>query len=163
VTGDSALRLHLPGLLLLFSFLLSLAFFLAFPPDRIRRTLFFPGATDLSLRGESRLLPRTRSQERDVALLVEDLILGPAEIDHGRVMPRGTAIRSLIVNEREVYIDLSSTAIDPEESVRLPLDRALGAIERSVIHNFRTLDTVLITIDGQVPFEPGFRETPIGN
>jgi hypothetical protein len=164
VTRDSLLRIHLPGILLIVALLVSLLLFVLAPPERVRRTLFFPGTTDLSLRSESRLLPRTGNLKDDVRLVVEDVLLGPARIEHGRLVARSTEARSLILDGETLYVDLSSAAIDADNGVRIGLSEALQAIRRAVLYNFRSLNEVVITIDGQAPFEPAFREArPIGN
>lgn len=158
VHADETIRRHLPGLLLLVAFLISLALFLIWPPERIARTLFFPGTTEVTLTGERRLLPRVVSRERAMELVVEDLILGPALITHGRALPRETRMQSLILSEDTVYIDLSPEVLFHSEEVRIDLRGGLAAVEKSLRYNFRRVEEVVLTINGQVPFYPPHEE-----
>jgi hypothetical protein len=162
VTGDSLLRKHLAGVLLIVLLLVSLAFFLLFPPERANRTLFFPGTTELALRGERRLLPRG-SDERAIEFFVQDQILGPAHIEHGRLLPRATEIQALLFRDGTVFLDLSSDVLVDSESVRIPLDQALDGLRHAILYNFRHVEDVLVTIDGSIPFVPSFRPQSIGN
>lgn len=153
---DSVLRRHIPGLLLLASLLIALGFFLIWPPERETHTLFFPGTTSAELSGERRLLPRARDRSHKVRLVVEELILGPAEIRHGRLLPRATRIRSIAFAEDTVYVDLSPQIMFGEEEVRVDVATGLAGIEQTLLYNFRWLENVTLTIGGQVPFQPAF-------
>lgn len=96
-------------------------------------------------------------------LLVQDMILGPMRIQHGRLLPRTTDVRSLILQDGTVYIDLSAHVMEDDPAVRIPLDEALQAFSDTLMYNFRSLEDVVVTIDGQTPFAPAFRAAPIGN
>ena len=157
MTEDSQLRRHLPGLLLLLCIAIAVGFFLIWPPGREARTLFFPGTTDASLSGERRLVPRSSDRNRELYLVVQELILGPAEIRHGRLVPRSTRISSLAIVEETVYVDLSPEMIFGEQEVRIDVAHGLGGVESTLLYNFRWLDQVVLTIGGQVPFAPSFR------
>jgi hypothetical protein len=156
--NDSWIRVHLPGALLLFALLLGLLFYLVLPPDRRAQTLFFPGATSSELTGEQRLVPRVHTRERQVGLLVEELILGPARIDHSRIFPRSTDVKSAILVDSTVYIDLSADVIQHSDAVSVPLETALLALERTVMFNYRDAEEVVVTIEGNVPFVPAYRD-----
>lgn len=158
MTNDSLLRLHLPGLLLLLALLIALAFFLLLPPERVARTLFFPGTTTTELSGEQRLIPRVREQERALELLVEELLLGPTRISHSRLLPRETRARSVILRDDALYIDLNAAAMLEHEEVHVDIATGLDAIRETLLHNFRWLEEVILTIDGNVPFAPAYRD-----
>ena len=157
MTDDSALRRHLPGFFLLLCLFISAGFYLLSPPDRIARTLFFPGTTETSLSGERRLIQRTVSRERAIELLVEDLLLGPARISHSRSLPRRTQLSSLILEGSTVYLDVTTASMIETSEVHVDVATGLEAIRRTVLYNFRTVDEVVITIGGQVPFAPAYR------
>lgn len=157
VNDDSQLRRHLPGLLLLLSIGIAVGFFLIWPPDREARTLFFPGNTDSTLSGERRLVPRSSDRNRELYLVVEELILGPAEIRHGRLVPRKTRISSLAIIDDTAYVDLSPEMIFGEQEVRIDVVEGLGGVEWTLLYNFRWLEEVVLTIGGQEPFMPSFR------
>ncbi len=154
---DSQLRRHIPGLLLFLCIVIAVAFFLIWPTDRVARTLFFPGTTDATFSGERRLVPHGSDRQRELYLLVQELILGPAEIRHGRLVPRNTRISSLAMADETVYVDLSPEMIFGEEEVRVDVAEGLRGVETTLLYNFRWLERVVLTIGGQEPFAPPFR------
>jgi hypothetical protein len=157
VSSDSILRVHLPGFLLLFTLLIAVGFYLIRPPERVTRTLFFPGTTATELSGERRLVPRTGDRERAIELLVQEVLLGPAKIKHSRALPRATRIDSLILSDDVVYVDLNEAAMLESPEVRVDVETGLRALRETVLYNDRSLDDVVITIAGNVPFVPAFR------
>ena len=157
MTTDSALRLHIPGFLLAFAFALALGFFLIWPPERVARTLLFPGTTAAELSGERRLVPRTGDDERAIELLVEEMLLGPARISHSRAVARGTRVGSLMLRDDVVYLDLSERAMIADSEVRVGVRSGLEAIVESISYNFRFVEEIVLTIDGNVPFAPAYR------
>ncbi len=108
------------------------------------------------------MLPRGTG-EREIEFLVEDQILGPARISHGRLLPRATQINTLFVRDDRLYLDLSQDAIVESDDVRIPLDQALAGLEHSIRYNFRGIEDIVITIDGSIPFVPAYRSQSIGN
>ena len=156
MTRDTGLRAHLPGILLFLAFVIALVFYLAYPPERVARTLFFPGATRTDLSGERRLIPRVSSSERAVRLVVQEMLLGPASIAHGRVLPREATVNSVMLQDRVVYLDLNRDPILAHSDVDGLVETGLEAIRKSVLFNFRSIDEVVITIDGNVPFVPAY-------
>lgn len=157
MTTDSALRLHIPGFLLAVTFLIALVLFLVWPPERVARTLLFPGTTATELSGERRLIPRTRDDERALELLVEEMLLGPARISHSRAVPRGTRLQSLMLRDGTVYLDLDERAMFGGSEVRVDVPTGLRAITESIAFNFRSVEEIVLTIDGNVPFAPAYR------
>ena len=157
MSDDSQLRRHLPGFLLLASLIIAVGFFLIWPPERQARTLFFPGTTEAYLTGERRLVPRSDDRTRELYLVVQELILGPARIRHGRLVPRSTRISSVALAGKTAYVDLSPEMIFGEQEVRLDVQQGLRGIESTLLYNFRWLDRVVVTIGGQEPFAPSYR------
>ena len=157
MTRDSVLRIHLPGILLALSLLIAVIFYFALPPERVARILFFPGAKTDNLTGERRLLPRVADEQRAIALVVEEILLGPADISHGRALPRETGIRSVILSGNTVYVDLDQGAMRESAEVYADIATGLKAIQDTVLFNFRRLESVAITINGSVPFAPSYR------
>lgn len=153
---DSRVRKHIPGILLLVSLAIAAGAFAVWPPRWEVRTLFFPGATTAELSGERRLVPRSSEPHKEIRLVVEEMILGPADIRHGRLLPRETRIASLALAGETVYVDLSPEMIFGEEEVRVNVPQGLNGIEQTLLYNFRWLETVVLTIGGQEPFEPAY-------
>ncbi len=142
------------------SLLIAVLFYLIFPPDRIAMTLFFPGTTESSLSGERRLLPRADSETRAMHLLTEEMLLGPTRIDHSRVLPRQSRVESFIMAGETAFVDLSGDAMLPSTEVRIDIETGINAIRETLLFNFRSLEEVVVTIDGNVPFAPSYR--PVG-
>jgi hypothetical protein len=151
------LHRHLPGILLLLSFVIALSFNLMYPPERVARTLFFPGATRTDLSSERRLIPRVASSERAVGLVVQEMLLGPINIAHGRALPRETTINSVMLQDRVVYLDLNRDPILARSDVEGLVETGFEAIRRSILFNFRSINEVVITIEGNVPFVPAYQ------
>ncbi len=133
----------------------------------IERVLFFPGTLEAGLQGESRLLPRHRNLDRDVRILLDEIVLGPVVLGRTRVLPRETGIRSVMVRGGIAYIDLDGGFLAEQQFLLLSVDDALDAVRHTVEFNFRRITTVVITIDGQIPgqpvFEVGFGALPSEN
>jgi hypothetical protein len=89
-------------------------------------------------------------------VLVEELILGPTSLYRSRVLPAGTRIQLFMVRDNVAYLDLSRDALFGDDSVRIDFGEAAAVIEQSLRFNFRSLEGVVITVDGQLPFEPYF-------
>ena len=41
--------------------------------------------------------------------------------------------------------------------VRIPFADAVSTLRETVLHNFRHLDDVVVTVEGNLPFTPSFR------
>jgi len=160
VTNDSRLRIHLPGILIGLSLLIAVLFYLVFSPERVARTLFFPGTTESSLSGERRLLPRAVNDQRAMHLVTEEILLGPTRIDHSRVLPRQSRVDSFILADQTAFVDLSADAMLASTEVHIDIQTGIAAVRDTLLFNFRSLDEVIVTIDGNVPFAPSYR--PVG-
>jgi hypothetical protein len=150
----SAERLLLGGSAALFVLLLgvSLALFLT-GRHWARRTLFFPEISQQKLVGESRFLPRRRSLERDVQLLVEEVILGPELPMHRPLLPRETRLLSVLARQRRVYLSLSSGILRAGGDSPFTPEQALQALSNVILFNFPRIRRLEVLIDGQVPRE----------
>lgn len=109
------------------------------------------------LSGERRLVPRTTDRIRAMELVVEEIILGPTMITHGRAIPRNTRIQSFVVDDSTIYVDLSPEIFFDTAEVRVDVRKGVDAIERTLRYNFRSLEQIRVTINGQVPFSPAYR------
>jgi hypothetical protein len=65
----------------------------------ISRTFFFPDRRG-GLTGETRRLPDRKNGEEKIEQLVEELILGPFDIDHNRLVPKNTRLISIMLRNR---------------------------------------------------------------
>ena len=145
--------------IVLFTFVFSLVFFLVVGRDDVKRTVFFPKATpnDLpessKLLGEVRFLPRQRTVEQNVRLLVEDLILGPVDMNHSRLLSQQTWVRGVIYERGNLYINLSKDIAEVSYGY-IPLEDQIQAIGNTVLFNFPGIRELYILIEGQIPVFP---------
>ncbi|MCF6334448.1 MAG: GerMN domain-containing protein [Spirochaetales bacterium] len=133
-----------------FAFLLlfSTAFYIINGSRTIRRVLFFPGRTNYS--GEVRRLPLQASVEDDVELFVKELILGPFQIDHSRVVPENTNLKNLMIREKSLlYIDFSADFIVHEDEFTILPEEMKILIKKNIVYNFPFLKQISISVDGQ--------------
>lgn len=138
------------------SLVISVAAFLILGQQRVGRVLFFPDLLSEEVHAEERIVTRRDGQEAAVRLLLEELILGPADINSSRIVPKATQIQGLFVREEVLYVDLSPAAVAQSPDVRVEFRRSLALLRRNVLFNFRALEKVVITVDGQEPYAPYF-------
>lgn len=136
------------------SLLVSFLWFVLFPLHLEEQVLFFPDTVSGRLRGEVRLMPKQEDQRARVAQLIDELLLGPTGIHSTRLLPRDVSRESTLLGDDVVYADLSIEAAIHTGDI--PLEEALFALRKSILYNFRGLSSVVITIGGEIPFEPGY-------
>jgi hypothetical protein len=136
--------------LFLLLLLVSLALFLT-SGSWARRTLFFPEISSQKLLGETRFLPRRRSLELDVQILVEEAILGPELPMHRPLLPRETRLISVLARQRRVYLSLSSGILREGGESPFQAEQALQALGNVILFNFPRIRRLELLIDGQVP------------
>lgn len=142
------LLIGLTGGFFLLLLLLSLVLFLS-GGRWVRRTLFFPELGSGRLAGESRFLPRRRSLEGNVQLLLQEVILGPELPMHRPLLPPQTRLLAVLARQRSVYVSLSRELLT-EGGGADPQD-ALAALGASVYFNFPRVRRLQLLIEGQVP------------
>ncbi|MDR1626021.1 MAG: GerMN domain-containing protein [Spirochaetia bacterium] len=135
----------------------ALAFFLWEGRARINCLIFFPESAQEGLTGEPRRIHRQDSPERNVELLVREMMLGPMDIRHTNVFPQGTRLRSVFVRDAAAYLDFSPEILFPDNQIRLSFEELMAAIRRTVLFNFRELSGVVVTVNGQLPGTPSFQ------
>ena len=128
--------------------LVSVIFYTARPEPSVQRVLFFPDETTGVWRGEFRELPKQADREADVENLVLELILGPTSLRYGRTLPRGTAIRSLLLRKNVLYLDLSEHILDPVPAMLVGFDELLDGLEKTIRFNHPRIDEICIFVDG---------------
>lgn len=148
--------LFISALLLIASFVISLVFFVVLESDDTARVLFFPGNISDEITGERRIVTNYPDLERDMEVLVEEVILGPTSLYRSRVLPKETRVQLFMLRDKTAYVDLSREALFGDETVRIDFDDGAAVLERSLRFNFRSLEDVVITVDGQLPSEPFF-------
>ena len=113
-----------------------------------RRVYFFPGREVPS--GEVRMVPHQRSSEDSIQVFIKELILGPYSIDHFRIIPPKTKLRSLLLrNKTKLYIDFTSDFIVFDDEFRMTPSEMTLLIKKNLNYNFPFLKEISISIDGQ--------------
>ncbi|MCA1755377.1 MAG: GerMN domain-containing protein [Spirochaeta sp.] len=140
----------------------SLAFFFLFRGPLHYQVLFFADIRTGEISGERRLLPRLKDREDTVLQLVEEVILGPVDIQHSRVVPRSTQVRGLILRDKVLYLDLSSDIFHDMEDAD-GFWTIHNAFERTIRFNYRAIREIVFTVDGQEMGVPRYTGLPIGN
>ena len=127
---------------------------------RDRRILFFPavaaagaGATgaELQLRQETRNLPPRFDGDGELRLLVEELILGPADHRAHRLLPRETTVLAVHVTGSRAYVNLSRHVLFGQTLVPTTAGDRLQVLARTIRANFPDLSTVTLLVEGQEP------------
>jgi hypothetical protein len=139
--------------LLAASLLISLLLFLLPGPLKSKRVLFFPRGETRKLYGETRFLPRQRSMEENIHLLLEEIILGPATPNSQRLVPQELEVESVILNQNTLYINFSREMIFAAASLNLTVAEMIQAVGNSVLFNFPRLKNLYVYIEGQLPDE----------
>ena len=154
---DLQMRQQLLSLSALFASLaIAVLFFLIVPRPRVERTLFFPGAIQRTLTGETRLVPPAEDRREALRVVVEEVILGPVSIESTRALPKQTNVNIVALRDDTAYIDLSHDVVFDEEGVNLTFDERIQALIQSIRFNFRSIDQVVVTVGGQTAYAPHY-------
>ena len=148
------------GGLFLGLFFFSLLFYFLKGDKLVMRTLFFPQIValeegheqqeDFKFKSESRLLPLLGSQEDNIRLLIEELLLGPIRVEIENLLPGNVRIISFYIDKETVRLNLSADLIlygfDPSLYTQKTLT---DFFKKNICFNFRSIKKVQIFIDGQ--------------
>lgn len=134
--------------ILLFLLLSALLIFFIADNNLVRRVIFFPGREAYS--GEIRRVPRQKTLEDDIELFVNELILGPYNIDHLRIIPEETRLQNLLLRNRSLlFIDFSAHLIVSENELSIVPTDMIEIIRKNLRYNFPILEKITISVDGQ--------------
>lgn len=134
---------------LVFVFLLSLLLYLFVPGKLVRVVLRFPDEITKTLSSEARSLPFLWDREHDIELTVREILLGPARHNHLRLFSREAKLRSVLVRNEKVYIDLSKEAFLPDPDVIYSPTVALEVLKATLKDNFAGVSQVMISVGGE--------------
>ena len=134
---------------LLLSLAVSLSAYFIIDNVHITRTFFFPDRRG-GLKGETRRLPDLKGDEQKIGQLVEELILGPFDIDHNFLIPKDTRLNTVMLrNKSTVYLDFSPNFVIAAGTTSLSYNDIISGIEKNVRYNFPYVKKIIITVDGQ--------------
>lgn len=127
------------------------------PDDRQKRLFWFPDTAGADLHAEWRELPYRATRQDRIAMFLDDLVLGPVELGAIPIVSRNTEVRSIILAaDGTLYLDFSKEIAFEDSSSLSNLDDRITLISRNIRHNFRFVEAIIITIEGQLPNEPRF-------
>lgn len=128
-----------------------------FPTERHRRLVWFPDTTGAGLHAEWRTVPAREDVTAQIAMYLEEMVLGPVELGAIRIVPRGTEMRAVILAEDgTLYIDFDGTILMDDADATGSIDERIAVLSRNILHNFRFVRGIIVTIEGQVPNQPRF-------
>ena len=81
-----------------------------------RKVFLFESLDEEGLFAENRYYPRNKYID-DVELYVSELLLGPIGERYKLIFPRGTKVKTCFVQNKVLYVDLSTEALFPNERV----------------------------------------------
>lgn len=116
-----------------------------------RRVLFFPDDMSGKVKGETRYLPVYGSLEKNLELLVRELLLGPEYLMYAKAVPGNTTLNTLILDKEKLYLDFSIDLAVMDSGSSLNFEDAINLIKKTVTFNFKNIRTVNITVEGQIP------------
>ncbi|MFP4441648.1 MAG: GerMN domain-containing protein [Spirochaetia bacterium] len=134
--------------------ILSIMLYLFIPPERTRKILFFPETIQGGISGETRHLPRFNTNEKSVENLLSELLLGPVNIQLSPIFSMDTEINSILLIKNEIFIDFNMAAVLGTTNSILSFTEKIELVKKNLYFNFRGIDAVTVTIDGQVPSFP---------
>jgi hypothetical protein len=139
--------------MLIVVFLFSFTHYAAGAYYKRKLVLFFPVRGERVFTGEIRTLKRKLSEEENIRLLISELLLGPADILHDRLVSREARLKSVLFRDGKLYIDLSFNTLFSESENRLVFEEIIRGIKKSVYFNFRNVKKIFISIEGSQPLE----------
>ncbi len=144
----------LAAAVLLLAFAVALAAHLG-TTNRVRRTLFFPRldgrppAQKVRYVGEDRRVPARHGLEARVAVLVEEILLGPADPRSLALVGAGTRLLSVSAADAAVYVGLSGELLN-ERSI-VPPHVQVQVLADTIYYNFPGVRRAYVLVDGQQP------------
>ena len=116
-----------------------------------RNVFLFESLDEEGLFAENRYYPRNKYID-DVELYVSELLLGPIGERYKLIFPRGTKVKTCFVQNKVLYVDLSTEALFPNERVSTNREGA-EIFKKNIFRNFRNIDIINIYIDGRKIFD----------
>ena len=111
---------------------------------RVERVLFFPDENGLQLHGELRQLPERDDIAGNIRLYVNELILGPTNIDLYRLFPENVKLESLLVDDDILYLGFTENLVTSAETVPMSFSDIITGAGKAVVFNFPMIKEVKI-------------------
>lgn len=143
------------GIFLCLIFGASLFLFVRYQKNWHQYVLFFPQYKDEEVvETEFRKFPMKESAEENMQSLIQEVLLGPEDLRHIAIMPESTELQSLLFRKGELFVDFSSELLFSGEAPQLSLREQISLIEKALRFNFREIEEIVFTIEGELPRIP---------
>ncbi|MFW5710394.1 MAG: GerMN domain-containing protein [bacterium] len=133
------------------SLAVSVLLFFLHGTDMQRQVLFFPEYRSSVCSGEARRLPTKPTMEKEIEQLVKEILLGPFDVNYVAVLPQETSIRTIMLRNKQLYIDFSVDVVFQESESRLSFEEALNCVRKSLVFNYPQIDRIVFTVNGEQP------------
>ncbi len=120
----------------------------ALTPQWTRRVLFFPEVNSTKYAAEVRDLPPGAGPIEDIRTLLEDLLLGPSNMNYAPALPPGTRLVSAMLSGDELYVGFSREIYRTESDPAVPREMLQGVAD-TVYFNFPWVSNVRFFIGGK--------------
>ncbi len=140
------------GSIFLLLLIISLVFFFFISERSTGRVLYFSNESTGNIAGESRRISNRSTEEDNIREVINELILGPAEISNTRVIPRETKLKSVLLRDDILYIDFTTDIIFEEKGVSMNFPEIIDNIRRTIRFNFPKIKEITVFIEGELPF-----------
>jgi hypothetical protein len=137
-------------------FLVSVVAYALAGTERVRRVIFLPDPKTHKLVGEEHFVPRAAEAQESMKNVVDEILLGPASFELGRLLPQSVRVRSVSLRERVLYVDFSTALLLDAATVPLGLAGVIQGVANNLYFNFPRLKGVYVFVHGQIPAIPGF-------
>ncbi|WP_124032234.1 GerMN domain-containing protein [Olavius algarvensis spirochete endosymbiont] len=131
------------------SFILSVIAYRLFRPPYEGRVFYYPVNTGAKIKSELRVIPIRENVEEQLAVFLEELLLGPASLELTKTLAKGTAINNVAIVEKIAYVDFSRQILNTEKELPISYDEAFDNIRHNIEFNFSRIEKVVFTIEGR--------------
>jgi hypothetical protein len=131
--------------------LVSMISFAVYSYGHVERVFFFPRVDGKGTESESRTLPRKAGIEGQLQYYLREEVLGSTQLTSARLLPVDTRVNAVLVRRGTAYVDISSDIVLADDS-KLSFHDSLALVDSSIKYNFPRLRTVVLTLDGNLPW-----------
>jgi len=134
--------------------LVSITIWVVNPSPFTRYVLMFPDTAGGDQHHEIRNLPHQADRRDAIHVFLSEIILGPADVGAVPFLPKETRILGVFLDEKKrLFVNFSGDVLFTGQSETVVED-VIQILKQNILFNFRFVDSVTVTIDGQVPGFP---------
>lgn len=139
-------------------FLFSLLTYQVFYNDKTRVVLFYPEKTTKEVKTEVVSLPSAGTGLDRVERMLNSLFSESVKYNLARLVPENTKLQGLVLNKGRLYINLSDEFLSDDSDRVLDYKTIFSVIRRNIRFNYGGIGKIIITVNGQLPYEPYYKE-----